>query len=200
MALPRRFVIRKHDQLAAIVSPLRQEILDVMARVGIASLAELAAILGRSADGLYYHVRVLMRVGLLRPAGSRTTGGRNEALIRAAASEFALRYAGSPPKEAKAAVAIVGSMMRLGTRDFRRGLLGPGNMLDGPRREVWALRSTGWLSPTELVAVNRRIRDLNDTVRSAPGETGKRLYAVTILLTPLNRQPRRRPRGRRSST
>src|SRR5262245_40707846 len=127
MRTPRRYLITRHDQLATIVSPLRQEILDVMARLGVASLAEVAAILGRPADGLYYHGRALLRVGLLRPAGSRRTGGRSETLVRAAASEFALQYAGSPPKEARAATAIVGSMMRLGTRDFRRGLLGPGN-------------------------------------------------------------------------
>src|SRR5215831_10771410 len=163
MRTPRRYLITRHDQLATIVSPLRQEILDVMARLGVASLAEVAAILGRPADGLYYHVRALLRVGLLRPAGSRRTGGRaggrSETLVRAAASEFALQYAGSPPKEARAATAIVGSMMRLGTRDFRRGLLGPGNVLNGPGREVWALRSTGWLSRKEIAGVNRRIRE-----------------------------------------
>jgi len=200
MAASRRYFITRPDQLAAIVSPLRQEILDVMARLGVASLADIASTLGRPADGLYYHVRVLLRVGLLRPAGSRTTGARTEALVRAAASEFALRYAGSPPKEARAATAIVGSMLRLGTRDFRRGLLGPGNVLDGPRREVWALRSTGWLSPREVAGVNRRIRALNQAVRSTSQGKGKRLYAVTILLTPLDRRPRRRPASARSAT
>jgi len=203
MPAPRRYVITRHDQLAAIVSPLRQEILDVMARLGVASLAEVAAILGRSADGLYYHVRALLRVGLLRPAGSRRTGGpggRSEALVRAAASEFALRYAGSPPREAKAATAIVGSMMRLGTRDFHRGLLDPGNVLNGPGREVWALRSTGWLSRAEVAGVNRHIRALNEAVRSTGRGKGKRLYAVTILLTPLDRQPRRRAASKRSAS
>jgi len=201
MSIPRRYVITRHDQLATIVSPVRQEILDVMARLGVASLAEIAAILGRPADGLYYHVRALLRVGLLQPAGLRRAGGgaggRSEALVRAAASEFALQYAGSPPKEARAATAIVGSMLRLGTRDFRRGLLDPGNVLNGPGREVWALRSTGWLSRAEVAGVNRRIRALNQAVR-VPGQgKGKRLYAVTILLTPLDRKPRRRATSQR---
>ncbi|HET9620627.1 MAG TPA: helix-turn-helix domain-containing protein, partial [Kofleriaceae bacterium] len=46
--------------IAALASPVRQEILDtVEALGGTATIAELAAQLGRPADGLYYHVTVL---------------------------------------------------------------------------------------------------------------------------------------------
>src|SRR5260221_8747620 len=92
----RKFITRL-DQMSALASPVRQEVLDVLARVGTASLGEIAAALGRPADGLYYHVRALQKVGLAHAAGSRTRAGRREALDCAAAPQFALRYAASPP-------------------------------------------------------------------------------------------------------
>src|SRR5262245_47733719 len=56
--------------VAALASPVRQEIIDTLEALGGATIAELAGALGRPADGLYYHVRRLVRAGLLVGAGS----------------------------------------------------------------------------------------------------------------------------------
>ena len=57
--------------IAALGSPVRQEIIDTVELLGgKATIAELAAQLGRPADGLYYHVRRLVAVGLLIGSGS----------------------------------------------------------------------------------------------------------------------------------
>ncbi len=130
-------------QVAALGSPVRQELLDVLARVDAVSLAELGALLGRPADGLYYHVRVLERAGLVESAGTRAAGGRREALFRAVASQFALRYASAPAAHVRRVNGVVAAMLRLGARDFRRALQRPGTQLDGPDRDLWALRTTG---------------------------------------------------------
>lgn len=175
--------LTRPDQFATLVSPIRQELLDVMARMGTVSISEVAAALGRPSDGLYYHVRALQRVGLVRPAGERRRGGRREALFRASASQFALRYSTAPP-HARAVSAIVAAMLRLGTRDFRRALAGGAVRLDGPERDLWALRTTGWLRRPQLREVNRSILGLSRAA-TRPGPGG-RLYAVTILLTPLD--------------
>jgi len=182
-----RQIIARLDQLSALASPVRQEVLDVLARVGTASLGEVAAALGRPADGLYYHVRALQKVGLVHAAGSRTRAGRREALVRAAAPEFTLRYAASPPRQARAVNAIIGGMLRLGARDFRRALAADSTVLGGPARDLWALRTIGWLTPAELPRVNRSVYALS---RSLSRPRGKgRLYAITVLLTPLDHRP-----------
>jgi DNA-binding transcriptional ArsR family regulator len=179
-------------QARVLVSPLRQEILDVLARMGDVSLARLAEVLGRPADGLYYHVRLLERAGLVRSAGERRTGGRREALFRAVAPQFALQYGAGADRDI---TAIVGSMLRLGARDFRRALAAGGNRVAGPSRDLWALRTTGWLGPVDLKVVNQRIASLSAATTRASGE---RLYAVTVLLTPLDHRARQ-PRGRSGS-
>src|SRR5204863_8203062 len=122
---------------------------DLLTRMGPAPLSEIAAVLGRPADGLYYHVRALERVGIVVSDAARTRAGRAQAVFHTSGRDFALRYAAAPGRHARTVTAIIASMMRLGIRDFRGALANPANRLDGPRRDVWALRATGWLSASQ---------------------------------------------------
>jgi DNA-binding transcriptional ArsR family regulator len=183
-------VVASPRQSAVLVSAARQEIVDVLARMGTVSVAELAATLGRPADALYYHLRALVRVGLVLRAGSRKSAIGTEALYRTIATELHLRY----PSEAsdrdgtRSVSAIVSSMLRLGIRDFRRALESGNARVAGPSRELWALRVTGWLSPDDVRDVNRQMRRLRSAVWKPKGKG--RLYGVTVLLTPLDHRGR----------
>ena len=188
--------IWKPAHLKALASPVRQELLDLLVRAGPVSAAELGRLVQRPADGLYYHLRELKRVGLVSSAGMRDNGGRREELFRAVHREPTLRHDPSPGGNSPAIVAIVSSMLRLGVRDFKKGAASPNVRAHGPRRELWAARTTGWLSPAQLADANRRIRALNKvTGRRSPA--GK-LYAITILLTPLGHRGRKKQRRSRS--
>jgi DNA-binding transcriptional ArsR family regulator len=142
MSEPRRTIFSP-AQLRALASPARQEILDLLARTGPASAADLGRLLQRPADGLYYHLRALERPGLVRAAGSRTRAGRNEALYRCVPREPALRHDVSPDGNSTAVTAIVASMLRLGIRDFRKAALSGAVRTNGARRDLWALRVAG---------------------------------------------------------
>jgi hypothetical protein len=190
--------ISRLGQKRVLSSPVRQELLDVLARVGKASLAELGALLGRPADGLYYHVRMLARAGLVRSAGVRARAGHREALFRATARQYAVRYTPASTPHLRAMNDIVSAMMRLGIRDFRRALAGGASRVDGPERDLRAMRTTGWLQGAHVRQVNRNIGALAKTV--SRHDPRGRLYAVTVLLTPLDHRANRtgrRPRGRR---
>jgi DNA-binding transcriptional ArsR family regulator len=196
MKSPSRALISRQSQLSVLASPARQEILDVLTRTGPAAVAELGALLGRPADGLYYHLRALQRARLVVEAGERIHRGRKEALYRTVHAEPKLRHDPSPGGNTPGVVAIVASMLRLGIRDFRRAAADRFVRVQGPRRELWALRATGWLSPAQVAVVNRRIAALRTTVSGR--RPGARLYAITILLTPLDHRARRkRNRSRR---
>jgi DNA-binding transcriptional ArsR family regulator len=86
------YIIRSKRQMRALAAPTRQEIVDVLPGMGTVSVAELATALGRPADSLYYHLRILNRVGLVRSAGSHRLNGRRETLFRAIAPEMSLCY------------------------------------------------------------------------------------------------------------
>ena len=193
---PKRHVVRTEKQLKALVSSARQEIVDVLAEMGTVSVAEIAAALGRPADALDFHLRALQRSGLVRQEGFRLRGGRQEALYRTVAPELFLHYQPASAMNRRAVTAIVGSMLRLGVRDFRRGFAQTGVNVSGPKRDLWALRGTGRLTPSQVARVNRIIQNLKNTV-SGPRTKG-RLYGITVLLVPLDRRPRER-NGNRTS-
>ena len=184
MSATRTHLIRSEKQLAALIAATRQEVVDVLEQVGTVSVGELAAALGRPADALYFHIRALMRVGLVRRAGYRLRSRDKEALYCTVAPELRLRYEPHRASNRKAVSAIISSMLRLATRDFRSAFQRDTVVVWGPCRELWGLRKTGRLSPTGLAEVNRRIKGLAKTV-SASRKQG-RLYAITVVLTPLD--------------
>src|SRR5207245_9520028 len=155
----------------------------VLEQIGTVSVAELAATLDRPADALYFHLRALTRVGLVRHAGYRARRGGKEELFRTVKPALQLRYELGNAANRLGVSAIVASTLRLANRDFQRSFR-PGHVVvAGEQRELWALRKVGRLSAMQLATVNRRIRGLADDV-AAPRRRG-RLYAVTVVVRPL---------------
>ena len=181
-------IVRNGRQLAALVSAPRQEIVDVLAEMGTVSVAELAATLGRPADALYFHLRALVKAGLVRQLAHRASNGRQEALFRTVADELRLHYQPRRADNRTAVSALVRSMLRLGMRDFERAMRRRDVAVSGTHRELWALRQTGRLTPTRVAEVNRAIEQLRHSATRTRGEG--RLYAITVLLTPIDRRRR----------
>jgi predicted transcriptional regulator len=178
-------IIRGGKELAALTAAARQEIIDVLEQMGTVSVAELAKALGRAPDALYFHLHALTRAGLVRNAGSRSRGGRTEALYCTTAPELKLQYEPENEANRNAVSSIVASMLRLTMRDFRRSFR-PGNVcVSGPGRELWAARKVGRPSRTQLSALNTGIAGLLHGL-AAKGAPNGRLYAVTVVLTPID--------------
>jgi DNA-binding transcriptional ArsR family regulator len=194
MSKSNRHLVKDKPQLAALASGVRQEIVDVLPRLGTVSVAELARALDRPPDALYYHIRALLRVGLVVEVGSSRDGRRREALYRAVAPQLELRLEPRTPAREAAASAIVTSMMRMGIRDYQRAIGREDFVVSGPDRDVWALRTTGWLTPEKVKKVVRSIQRLLADV-SAPKGPG-RLYGLTLAFVPLPQRGRvRKPRS-----
>ncbi|MBB6244495.1 helix-turn-helix domain-containing protein [Rhodanobacter sp. MP1X3] len=55
------------QKIAALTTPIRAELATAIQALGVAAMvAELASQLGRREDGLYYHLRALLQVGLVQ--------------------------------------------------------------------------------------------------------------------------------------
>lgn len=163
----------------------------MMCELGAVAVRELAATLDRPADALYYHLRALLKCGLVGRAGHRLHGKRKEELFRSVSPDLRLHYETGAGGNRREITAIVGSMLRLGTRDFARAFRQADANVSGSGRELWALRRTGWLTRRQLVDLNRSMTRMSAAI-SKPRGTG-RLYAITLLLTPVDRRchPRR---------
>ncbi len=97
-------VITDVAAVEALAYPLRQELIDtVTAFGGEAAAGELAEHLGRPVDGLYYHLRLLVKRGLLDEAVTRNRAGRQERRYRlAGGGRGTLRLAYRPTASAGA--------------------------------------------------------------------------------------------------
>jgi DNA-binding transcriptional ArsR family regulator len=183
-AQPPIYWIETPRELAALASPLRQEIIDAASgAAGTVSIADLAAALGRPPDRLYFHVRLLLRVGLLIPAGSRKQGRHVAALYSLPAPRVRMRYNPADPRISRGITSVVEGVLRLARRDFRRAMRAGAR---GPLREVWGGRVKGWLTPHQQTRLNQHIERIDALLRSAKRRPGVRPVAFTFVRVPLD--------------
>jgi hypothetical protein len=162
--------------IAALASPVRQEIIDTVEALGSATIAEIAVQLGRPADGLYYHVRRLVRAGLLVGNGS---GYRTPRPLR-------LDYDRDPAAVRR----VIASMLRIARRDFDAGFAGATTR--GPRRSLWAGRATGWVGVRELAEINTLIARIDKLLHRPRRRDSDQLASWCFVLAPLAARPARR--------
>src|SRR5438105_4689975 len=88
-------------KITVLAAPVRVEIATtIQALGGAATVAELAAQLGRPADGLYYHLRAMVTGGLIEEQAG--TGGRSYRLAIPAGESMRLHYRPGATANAKA--------------------------------------------------------------------------------------------------
>jgi len=200
MAHKRKAVLEDARQIGLLASPARIEIVDTLEALGDAvSVAELAARLGRPADGLYYHLRQLAAGGLIEEeVGS---DGRRYRTRTRGSDRLSLRYRPGANANARAVRDVVASVLRVARRDFERALADTATVAEGPQRELWASRGKGWVSAAELTEINRLLTRLMQLLQRPRKVDGGKLIALSWVLAPLQARPARRaaatPRARR---
>lgn len=182
-------------QLRAIKSAVRQEVLDtILAMGGRCSITELAAELGRPADGLYYHVKALHKAGLLEEAGQQPARRGNETVYRvpANARQMQIRYQPEDHKNATDVIDIANNLLRMTARDFKAGYTPERAVVSGKYRNLWAARNKGWLSKEELAEANALLSRLMDLFNQPRSPERDKLYALTTVFAPLEVRDARR--------
>jgi len=187
--------VRTAREIEALIAPERQEIVDGLAALGPASIAELAQHLGRAPDSLYYHVRKLERVGLVEQRGVRGEGVRAEILYATPAPRVVLDWEPATPRERSSLMRLVGSLLRITERDLAAAFeAGIARFRRGPRRNAWGGRVKGRLTREELLLVRGHVEAITELVSGSgerdPGHRAGDLFAFTFVLTPLRASPR----------
>lgn len=184
--MKRPFIVSSTRQLQAIASPGRDEILDAAGVIGPCTVGELARFLGRSRHALYYHVRALTRCGLLREARSTGDGGRATAKYATPGRPLVVRFDLRTARARQAVHQLAAARLRSAGRGFVRACHGRRSLVvKGPRRNLWATRWTGTLTPRALREANRlfaRLIDLFGTRHSRHSD--EHLFELTFVLAP----------------
>jgi DNA-binding transcriptional ArsR family regulator len=192
----RPYLIRRRDQVAALESAVRQEIIDTIQAAGPRSAPELASLMGRPADALYYHLKRLARVGLLEARSTRRRGRRDEAVYDLVGHPLPLDYPVDGATGDHPLPRLVRSMLRTAERDFRAAVGADGARPDGDRRNLWAGRRHAWLSPRDLVRVNDLVDRLVAIMTRARNPARGELCTLTLVLAPRASRAGRRTRAR----
>lgn len=200
MAQKKRGVVEDAGEIELLASPTRIEIVDTLEALGGGvSVAELAAQLGRPADGLYYHLRQLADGGLIEEESA--ADGRRYRTRTRKGDRLRLRYRPGATANADAVGRVAASVLRVAGRDFARALADEAAIVDGPQRELWAARGKGWVGAAELAEINRLLARLMDLLQKPRAAQRDRLLALAWVLAPLDAKPARRagaaPRARR---
>jgi DNA-binding transcriptional ArsR family regulator len=166
--------------LRTLASVTRQEMVDVLTSTGPLSVAELAALLGRRPDALYFHARALQRAGLLAERDNRRTGGRMAA-VYGVPCPIRLDYsAGSRPALAR----VVRQAVRLALREFERACVSGQAAGRRGARSLWGGRVMGWVTPSGLRRANALIAELHTLLRAGRPGRARRAVSLGFLLAP----------------
>ncbi len=173
------------EQLKAITSPVRAEILSAMFALGDTSVNDLAHHMGRDANGLYYHIRLLMKAGLIVDLNKSVGPMREEMVIGLVAKRYQARTAAHSPEYLEFAQKSADTLMRQSMRENRRWMQAVKKdpilfkLADLQRRNFD-------LTPEKVAELKRRLTAVLEWAESesSPGQ-GRRLsvlYTVTPLL------------------
>lgn len=188
-----RRAIADPAQIRLLSSPVRQEMVDTLAALGgEASVAMLAEQLGRPADGLYYHLRALVKGGLVREVATPEGEERLYRLAGEGNAPLRLAYNLGPGGNGQELADFTHGLLQIAGRDFNEALESEGVSVDGPRRALWASRNKGWLSAEDLKEVNRLLERLSALTSQPKAEGRDRLVSLAFVLAPVNPRPKRR--------
>ena len=188
----RTLVIRDPEKVRALRTPLRQQILEALVRLGRCSVKDLAVETGRAPGALYYHIHDLVDVGLINETGKRRAGKRLESIYEPVAERIVLDRAERSRPFVEALADLHRSTLRSAEREILRAL-DPGRTADVPPGEsVSLLRVTARLRPRARAQAQTMLRELAKFIGENDDPSADETYSLTAALVRLASPSRRR--------
>ena len=178
-------VLDKPKQIAAVTSPARTELLECFAEAPALSVADLAERLGKSVGSVYYHVRMLVDVGVLGQVGERKSGKKDEALYGMACKKIVIGPSPTSKKGVEAAQKATASILRATTRELTDAIASSAVRREGVDREIYAMRGKARLTKAELRRINEHVEAITEILQQARRtRRSGRAYSFLAALAP----------------
>ncbi|MDQ0465593.1 DNA-binding transcriptional ArsR family regulator [Caulobacter ginsengisoli] len=169
------------EQLRALVSTVRADIMDQVAAFGPLSVREIGALTGTAPSSLYHHVQQLTAVGLLLEAGVRQTAKKPEQLYDTPAPRMRMLDALQDPANQGVLNALVDAVCKQANRDFARGFAAPHRQTTGQERNVRFARLVCRPDAATLAQINAHLDAVTELIaRSADGSGERIAYAWVV--------------------
>jgi DNA-binding transcriptional ArsR family regulator len=176
--------ISEPRRLAALASPLRMELIGALRTQGPTSIRELAVQLDRPADGLYHHLRTLLKAGIVVEREQRKVGRRMEAVYEVAASRIAGRLDPKSPQSKGAAVRAGTAALRLAAREFKAAIETDSLTLAKGLPNIRVSRQRTWLTDQGLIRLHRLFGQIERLLVKESDQKQGRPHSLTIVLAP----------------
>jgi predicted ArsR family transcriptional regulator len=185
---PRTYWILRPDQIRAVSSPIRQEIVDRLAALGPAGARELARSLGRMPTSVYHHLTQLVRVGLVKTVRRDGDRGRPGLLYATVAPRMRLARAARLRRNWKPLARAGSSAAKQAGRAYAEGFDARHWAIEGTGRNHWFFRVVATPSRARLKRINAlldRLAELAWTSDRRPGPP----ITIAWFLAPLASRP-----------
>jgi predicted ArsR family transcriptional regulator len=184
--------ILRPDQIAAVSSPLRQEIVDRLAAFGPAGARDLAHALRRRPTSIYHHLTQLERVGLLRTIPADIARGRPALLYATVAPRMRLARAARLAHNRKPLARAGTSAAKQAGRDYADGFGAEHWAIEGARRNHWFFRVVATPSRSRLKRMNALLNQLAELAWTPDPQAGPPISVAWFLAPLASRRPTRR--------
>lgn len=169
------------DQLKALVSTVRTDIMDQVAAFGPLSVREIGELTGAAPSSLYHHVEKLVAVGLLVEAGQRQTAKKPEQLYDTPAPRMRMLSALQDGANRPVLEALVDSVCRQANRDFARGFAAPHRRTAGDTRNVRFARLVSRPDAETLAQINAHLDAVSELIAQSADGPGERISFAWVI-------------------
>lgn len=181
---PQTIQMTARQQLEAMVSARRHDIVDRLAASGPMSIKELAMQFGAQPSSLYHHMAILLEAGLVIEAGSRMSGKRRELLYNTPAPRMRLIQALIDDRYRDILIDIGNALTRQMGRDFAGGFAHPDTNHEGQGRNHGFFRLVGRPSPAQIAQINACLAEIGEILWSS-SKADEPLIALGWILAPI---------------
>jgi DNA-binding Lrp family transcriptional regulator len=187
--LPNELVLSSPSQWRAIASTVRLQIVDRLRMLGPSPVPRIAEALDRPADGLYHHIRILQRAGIIRKVSEERVATRLQAIYSIAAKDVRLPIERSDARTAGHLVRITGSLFRTAERGVAAALRTGGLTRSGPDRDLWCRIHTVKIDARRLNRLNALLAQVEQEIDAGKSSDGTpvdgRTMSFVIALWPV---------------
>lgn len=180
---PDAHVIEDPRQLQALASPLRQQLVWAMERIGRCSVAEVGHHVGVAPESLYYHMHKLTDVGLVAEVAKRRAGRRLESVYELVGKRVTVDPGQRSPEYLAALAAVGRSILRAAERAYGRAierLAAPGSP-PGPRPML--LQWSAQLSEESAAELRQRLVEIDDFLSAHDDPVAGHPYSITAVVS-----------------
>lgn len=186
---PRVHLLRTNQELSALGSAVRLDLIEQLKLAPGSSVRELATRLDRKPSSLYHHLAILEAAGLIRRAGERRIGKRDEVLYELAAERLRVARSAHRSGSRQTLASIGPALLRHAARAYVRAVEDGNTPLDGPLRGALLRLLSLRLDRAELRRLNRDLDQLVARWSQQPDQKAARegapAYRLVMVLAPV---------------